>query len=157
MIRPGLEVAGGLADRTEEGGDLAQLLVVEGTEGDGRNFMVVAGQTFPDLDQTLTGMKTDDIKSVELQFPEGFQEADWAGKKHKATVTVRSVSSIELPEVDDQFDVRISVVHGATSLEGGQLWTTRLRLGPPSSFESIQARVVAEARGPIIVMWLPTK
>ncbi len=39
----------------------------------------------------------------------------------------------------------------ATSLDGGKLWTTRLRLGPPSQFRSVQARVVAEARGPIFI------
>lgn len=91
-------------DRGIAAGDNALLNIkVEGAEGDGRNFMVVAGQTFPDLDQALTGMKTDDIKSVELTFPEGFQEADWSGKKLKSKVTVRSVSAIELPDVDDEF------------------------------------------------------
>jgi len=76
---------------------------VEDAEGDGRNFMVVAGQTFVDLDSALIGMKVDDIKSVELDFPEGFQEADLAGAKHKCKVTVRSVSAVELPELDDEF------------------------------------------------------
>ena len=87
----------------KEGDNALVNIKVEGGEGDGRNFMVVAGQTFPDLDAALTGMKTDDIKSVELSFPEGFGEADLAGKTLKCTVTVRSVSAIELPELDDEF------------------------------------------------------
>ncbi len=91
-------------DRGIREGDNALVNIkVEGAEGDGRNFMVVAGQTFPDLDVALNGMKTDDIKSVDLEFPEGFAEADLAGTKHKCTVTVRSVSALEMPELDDEF------------------------------------------------------
>lgn len=91
-------------DRGITQGDNALVNIkVEDTEGDGRNFMLVAGQTFEDLDKALDGMKTDDIKSVELHFPEGFQEADMAGKTLKCKVTVRSVSAIELPEMDDDF------------------------------------------------------
>ncbi len=91
-------------DRGITEGDNALInLKVEDAEGDGRNFMVVAGQTFEDLDKALEGMKTDDIKSVELTFPEGFAEADLAGKKVKCKVTVRNVSAIELPEMDDEF------------------------------------------------------
>jgi trigger factor len=86
-----------------EGDNALVNIKVEGEQGDGRNFMVVAGQTFPDLDAALTGMKTDDIKSVELAFPAGFAESDWAGSTHKCTVTVRSVSAVELPELDDEF------------------------------------------------------
>lgn len=39
----------------------------------------------------------------------------------------------------------------ATSLEGGSLWTTELRLGPPSQFGSVQARVIGEAKGPVFI------
>jgi trigger factor len=91
-------------DRGVREGDNALVNIkVEGAEGDGKNFMVVAGQTFPDLDAALLGMKTDDIKSVGLTFPDAFAEADMAGKTLKCTLTVRSVSAVELPEVDDEF------------------------------------------------------
>lgn len=76
---------------------------VEGEGGDGRNFMIVAGQTFEDLDEAVKDMAADDIKSVELGFPDSFQEKDLAGKTMKCTVTVRSVSAIELPDLDDEF------------------------------------------------------
>ena len=92
-----------------EGDNALVNIKVEGVEGDGRNFMLVAGQTFPDLDAALLGMKQDDIKSVEIQFPEGFQEADLAGKSHKCTLTVRSVSAVELPDADDEFAKSMNV------------------------------------------------
>jgi len=53
---------------------------------------------------------------------------------------------------DSRFDVRIFSVpgSGATSLEGGRLWTTALRPGPILS-GSKQAQVLATSRGPLFV------
>jgi trigger factor len=93
-----------VSDRGIQEGDVAVVNVkVEGEEGDGRNFMTIAGKTFPQLDQALMGMKADEIKSLDLTFPETFQEKDWAGKPYKAQVSVRSISAVELPELDDEF------------------------------------------------------
>jgi hypothetical protein len=52
-----------------------------------------------------------------------------------------------------RFDVYVRAVNsgGLTSLEGGTLWTTELRLGPPSTLGGYQARRMAEARGPVFV------
>ncbi len=76
---------------------------VDGEDGEGRNFVVVAGQTFEDLDKSLEGMSPDDIKSASLGFPEGFQEADLAGRTVQCTITVKNVSAVEMPELDDEF------------------------------------------------------
>ncbi|MEM7629421.1 MAG: flagellar basal body P-ring protein FlgI [Planctomycetota bacterium] len=50
----------------------------------------------------------------------------------------------------DTLDIYVRALN-ATSLEGGRLWTTELRLGPPSSFGGPAARVVGQARGPIFI------
>jgi len=50
----------------------------------------------------------------------------------------------------DSYDVYIRSIN-ATSLEGGQLWTTELRIGPPSAFGDPKARILGKARGPIFV------
>ncbi|MCC6660564.1 MAG: flagellar basal body P-ring protein FlgI [Phycisphaerales bacterium] len=52
-----------------------------------------------------------------------------------------------------KFDVYVKAVNGGglTSLEGGTLWTTELRLGPPSAYGTVQARQIGIARGPIFV------
>lgn len=93
-----------ITERGIEEGDVAVVNVkLDGEEGDGRNFMTIAGQTFPQLDQALSGMKADEIKSLDLTFPENFQEKDWAGKTHHAQVSVRSISSVALPSLDDEF------------------------------------------------------
>jgi len=85
-------------------GDVAVVNVsIEGEADEGRTFMAIAGKTFPDLDQALLGMKAEEMKSAELSFPEGFQEADWAGQKHKVKITLRSLSAVKLPELDESF------------------------------------------------------
>ncbi|HLP83136.1 MAG TPA: flagellar basal body P-ring protein FlgI [Phycisphaerales bacterium] len=47
-----------------------------------------------------------------------------------------------------RYDVRVTALN-ASSLEGGRLWGTDLRLGPPSVFGGTQARKVGVARGPV--------
>ncbi|MBN8689625.1 MAG: trigger factor [Armatimonadetes bacterium] len=93
-----------VTDRGIHEGDIAVVNIkVEGEDGDGRNFMSIAGQTFKQLDEAITGMQVEEIKKVELSFPKTFQEKEWAGKKKKAQITIRSVSSVAMPELDDEF------------------------------------------------------
>jgi hypothetical protein len=51
------------------------------------------------------------------------------------------------------FDVYVTSVNKAPeiSLEGGTLWTTELRIGPPALFDGYQTRHIATARGPIFI------
>ncbi|MCC6228969.1 MAG: flagellar basal body P-ring protein FlgI [Phycisphaerales bacterium] len=48
------------------------------------------------------------------------------------------------------FDVYVQAVN-ATSLEGGTLWTTELRLGLANTFGQVQPQKLAESRGPVFV------
>lgn len=75
----------------------------DGETGEGKTFMVIAGQTFAGLDAALTGMEPEQIRHAELDFPANFQDKDWAGKKLACSITVRSVSSVHVPEVDEEF------------------------------------------------------
>lgn len=50
----------------------------------------------------------------------------------------------------DTFDVYVRAIN-ATSLEGGRLWTTELRVGPPSAFGDAQAVMLGKANGPIFL------
>jgi flagellar P-ring protein FlgI len=50
----------------------------------------------------------------------------------------------------DSFDVYVRAIN-ATSLEGGKLWTTELRVGPPASFNDKQAHVLGKAKGPLFL------
>ena len=48
------------------------------------------------------------------------------------------------------FDVFVQALN-ATSLDGGKLWTTDLRIGRAQPFGGVQSRIIAQARGPIYV------
>ncbi|MBC8065071.1 MAG: trigger factor [Chlorobia bacterium] len=93
-----------VTDRGAEDGDVSVVNIkLDGEEGDGRNFMTVVGKTFPQLDQALSGMKVEEMKHLDLTFPDNFQEKDWAGKPYKCLVTLNSISAVKLPEIDDAF------------------------------------------------------
>lgn len=50
----------------------------------------------------------------------------------------------------ESFDLYVRAIN-ATSLEGGRLWSTELRIGPPSAFGNPQARILGNAKGPIFL------
>lgn len=93
-----------VTDRGVQEGDVAVVtLKADGEDGDGRTFMIVAGQTFEGLDKALIGMEPEASKSAKLDFPENFQNKDWAGTKQSVKITVRSISSVQMPELDEAF------------------------------------------------------
>ncbi|MBL8764404.1 MAG: flagellar basal body P-ring protein FlgI [Phycisphaerae bacterium] len=53
----------------------------------------------------------------------------------------------------ERFDVRVRALPGAsvTSLEGGRLWSTELRMGPVTAFGGMRTRKLAEARGSVFI------
>ncbi len=75
----------------------------EGDTGEGKNFMVVLGQTFEGLDKALKGMNAEEMKTTELTFPDTFSDSTWAGKKMKVQVTLNSLSAVTLPELNEDF------------------------------------------------------
>jgi len=93
-----------VTDRGAEDNDYAVVnLRKEGDDGDGRNFVSVVGQTFEGLDAALKGMRVEEMKVTELTFPENYQDADWAGQTHKVKLTLKSISRMQLPNLDDDF------------------------------------------------------
>ncbi len=93
-----------VTDRGVDEGDVAVLnLKIEGETGEGRNFMTIAGKTFPQLDAAISGMRVEEMKTLELIFPENFSDKDLAGSKHQVQITLSSLSSVRLPELNDAF------------------------------------------------------
>jgi trigger factor len=90
--------------RGAQEGDVAVINVkIDKDDSDGRTFMVIVGKTFEGLDAMLSGMEAEDMKRGELKFPKDFQEKEWANKKHEVLLTLRSLSSVAMPELDDDF------------------------------------------------------
>ncbi|HRJ26711.1 MAG TPA: trigger factor [Fimbriimonadaceae bacterium] len=93
-----------ITGRGAQEGDIAVINIrSKDEEGDGKTFMVVVGKTFKDLDAALTGMSAEEMKHIDLKFPKEFQEESLAGKKADCTITVRSLNSVIIPELDDAF------------------------------------------------------
>lgn len=92
-----------VTDRGVQEGDIAVLSIKPDGDETSRNFMTIAGQTFPALDGAIHGMNVEEMKSLELTFPENFQDKDWANETKKVTVTLTSLTAVRLPELDDSF------------------------------------------------------
>lgn len=91
-------------DRNAQEGDYGVVNIkVEGESGEGRTFMVVIGQTFPSLDAALPGMASEEMRSVELEFPDNFSDKALAGTKQKSQITLNSISAVSMPELNDEF------------------------------------------------------
>lgn len=69
--------------------------------------------------------------------------------KNVAVVIVQAAVPPGAP-ANATFDVFVRALN-ASSLEGGTLWSTDLRVGDPAAFGSTQARQLATARGPIFI------
>ncbi len=91
-------------DRNAQEGDYGVVNIkVEGESGEGRTFMVVIGQTFPSLDAALPGTASEEMRSVELEFPANFSDKALAGTKQKSQITLNSISAVSMPELNDEF------------------------------------------------------
>ncbi len=80
---------------------------------------------------------------------EGMTPRQMLRDKNVAVVIVQAAVPPGLPR-GATFDVFVKAVN-ATSLEGGTLWTTDLRVGQAPVFGAIQTHRLGEARGPIFI------
>ncbi|RYG25356.1 trigger factor [bacterium] len=91
-----------IADRGAADGDVAVLNLQE-EEGEGKSFVTVVGQSFAQLDDAIRGMGVEEMKNLELSFPENFQVKEWQGQTKKVKVTLNSLSAVTTPALDDAF------------------------------------------------------
>jgi trigger factor len=92
-----------VTDRAVQEGDIAVVNIKPDGDEAGRNFMTIVGQTFPALDEALIGMQVEEMKSLDLTFPENFQDKDWVNETKHVTVSLTSLTAVKLPELDDEF------------------------------------------------------
>ncbi len=69
------------------------------------NMMLELGDklNFPEVNEGLAGVKADEERAVEVQFPADHPEKTLAGKKITFKFTVREVKEKSVPEVDEDF------------------------------------------------------
>jgi len=81
------------------------------TEGSSREdfvFTVGTGYNIYKIDDDIIGMKKDEEKILDKDFPDDFENKDLAGKSVKIKVKVTTIKVNELPELDDELAQDIS-------------------------------------------------
>ena len=96
-----------------QNGDLAKIKVkriddVEASERDKvefKEYQIVVGRSKDEsaLDKFITGMKVNEEKEVDVKYPKDYYLPDLAGQKVKYHVVISEISSMDLPELNDEF------------------------------------------------------
>lgn len=76
---------------------------IEGGTSKNHPVTIGANAFIPGFEEQLVGMKRDEDKEFELEFPKEYHESKLAGKKATFKVKAKTVYKIELPVVDDTF------------------------------------------------------
>ena len=103
-------------DRAAELGDTAVIDFVgsvDGVEFDGgkaenHELELGSGSFIPGFEDQVVGMKTEEIKDVNVTFPEEYFSKDLAGKAAVFKVTLHEIKRKELPAIDDDFAKDVS-------------------------------------------------
>ena len=86
--------------------------------GTASNTQIVlgSGRMIPGFEEGLVGAKAGDTLTLNVTFPEDYQNLELAGKAAEFEVVVHSVAAPVLPELDDEFFAKFGVEDGG--LEG---------------------------------------
>ena len=105
-----------VADRATKKGDIAVIDFVgsvDGVEFEGgkaeNHELELGSNTFiPGFEDQVVGMKVDEVKDVNVKFPEEYFSKDLAGKDAVFKVTLHEIKMKELPKIDDEFAKDVS-------------------------------------------------
>ena len=84
----------------------------EGGAGKDMPVEIGAGQMLPEFESGLEGIKVDEERLVEVNFPEEYHGKDVAGKKAEFTLKATQISKPELPEIDAEFAKAFGILDG---------------------------------------------
>lgn len=91
--------------------------VVEGTKAENQMLEIGTGQTIPDFDNNLMGMQIQETKTFPATFPADYQAKDLAGQTIEFTVTLKSLQTKKLPELDDAFAKQMGPFENLAALQ----------------------------------------
>ena len=75
-------------------------------------FVLGQGQMLPEFEAGVLGLKENESKDVEVNFPEDYHGKEVAGKTAVFTITLKNVSAPVLPEVDETFAKAMGIESG---------------------------------------------
>ena len=80
----------------------------EGGKGEDYNLKLGSGSFIPGFEEQVAGHKIGEQFDVNVTFPEEYHASELAGKAATFKVTVKAITKIELPELDDDFAKDVS-------------------------------------------------
>ena len=103
-------------DRAAELGDTAVIDFVgsvdgvefEGGKAENHELELGSGSFIPGFEDQVVGMKVEEVKDVNVTFPEEYFSKDLAGKAAVFKVTLHEIKRKELPAIDDDFAKDVS-------------------------------------------------
>ncbi|MDX2217219.1 MAG: trigger factor, partial [Oculatellaceae cyanobacterium bins.114] len=98
-----VDFTGRLSQPTEEGSD-----EIQGGSATDFEIELVEGKFIEGFIDGIIGMTSGETKEVSVNFPEGYPQADLAGKPAVFSITLKDLKEKELPELDDDFAQEIS-------------------------------------------------
>ncbi len=81
---------------------------IDGTRREDFEFTVGEGHNLYHIDTEVVGMKADEPKVIEKEFPQDFEHEELAGEKKRIRVTLTRIRQRDLPDLDDEFAQDIS-------------------------------------------------
>jgi trigger factor len=75
----------------------------DGGTGNDYTLKLGSNQFIPGFEEGIVGHKAGETFDLELEFPKDYHASDLAGQKVTFTTTLKAVTELELPKVDDDF------------------------------------------------------
>ncbi|NPA71937.1 MAG: trigger factor [Gammaproteobacteria bacterium] len=84
----------------------------EGGSAENAPLEIGSGRMIPGFEDQIIGMKKGEEKTIEVTFPEDYQSDDLKGKAATFDITVHSIMTKVLPEIDEEFVQSFGVAEG---------------------------------------------
>ena len=79
----------------------------EGGKAEGFKLELGSGRFIPGFEEKIVGMKVGSKKDLELTFPDNYENDDLRGQDVVFKVTLNSIETLQVPEVDEDFSKSI--------------------------------------------------
>lgn len=80
----------------------------EGGSAEDFQVEIKEGRFIPGFVEGIVGMELEEVKEVEVTFPEDYPQAELAGKPATFAITLKELKEKELPDIDDDFAEEVS-------------------------------------------------
>ena len=105
-----------VTDRAAEKGDVTVIdfagsvdgVAFEGGTAENHELELGSNTFIPGFEDQVVGMKVDEVKDINVKFPEEYFSKELAGKDAVFKVTVHEIKRKELPAIDDEFAKDVS-------------------------------------------------